>query len=230
MKIFFTCLLLLNISFHVQAQSPALPCCDAAQLFNNFLIEKGNTFYRIGDFKVMGSPYLFGEDQMGTVYSSSAGEHHINIRYNIHTQFLETTTKNDKGPVSIDLDNIDSFTLVANKEHPTDIKFINRKLFADGKKGFLMIVHHGKPYSLYKVYRTSLVQTITMRAEQRQFEIEYDYYYSHMPSKQLKLLRPNASFLKKEFSNKMDIKSFLNENSTLSAEPLLTLLISKLNQ
>jgi hypothetical protein len=228
MKLLLSTALLLNIFFQLSAQ-PVLPCCDAAQLINNILIEK-NTFYQVGDFKVLGSPYLFGEDQAGTVYSGSAGVYNINVRYNVYTGFLETTMQKDKGPVSIDLENIDSFSLTASKEHLSDLKFINRNLFNPGKKGYLLVLRSGKNYSLYKLYRSNLVSPITLRSDWRQFELAYDFYYYNAASQKFKLLHPAASYLKKEFGNRLDIESFVKQNSALSAEPLLTLLFSKLNQ
>lgn len=150
MKIFLNTIFLITIFLlKVSAQSPVLPCCDAAQLINNILIEK-NEFYSIGDFKVLGSPFLFGGDQMGTVYSSTAGIHDIKMRYNVYTQFLETTINSDKGMVSIDLENIDSFILAANKEHAGELKFISRSLFSAGKNGYLLVLKRGNIYSLYK--------------------------------------------------------------------------------
>jgi hypothetical protein len=235
MKIRFILFLLLYGCLHdghLLAQSGT--GLDPAQNFNLLQIQRNeNKYYRIGNFKVTGTPFLFGEDQTGNVYTIRGSMKRVNLRYNIYSQEVETTTENSAVKIlSIYIADIDSFVLIANADHNSDLKFINKKFFQSEDKGFLQEVMLGNQYSLYKVYKATLEILTTNYAESelREFAVNYNFYYTKPGSKEIILLRNSESFLKKEFAFKQDISPFLSDNRTLPEEKKLVLLFQSINK
>lgn len=207
---------------------------DPAQVFNLLQIQRNeNKYYRIGNFKVTGTPYLFGEEQTGNLYTVGGSMKRVNVRYNIYSQEVETTTENSEGKIlSINIADIDSFFLVANANHSNDLKFINKKFFQTKDRGFLLEVFVGSLYTLYKVYKGTLeiLTTNYAESEAREFAVNYNFYYTQLGSKEIILLKNSESFLKKEFSFKQDIGSFLSDNRALPEEKKLVLLFQAINK
>ncbi len=211
---------------------------DPVQAYNRLVIEKNSTnankYYQVGNFRVIGTPYLFGEDQAGDVYSATGSIPRVNVRYNIFSQEVETSAKygSSENTVSIDIANVDSFILIANENHDADLKFVNKKLFNLKAKGFLLEVYKGKDYRLYKSYN-SILEIVTnnyIQSELRQFAVNYSFYYNKTGTSSILLIKNNDSFLKKEFAFKTDIGTFLNENRNLSQEKKLILLFQSINK
>jgi hypothetical protein len=233
----FLVLAIFFFSYTANAFAQAGSYTDPVQAYNRLVIEKNsnsNKYYQVGNFKVVGTPYLFGEDQAGDVFSSTGSIPRVNVRYNIFTQEVETSAKygGSANTVSIDIANVDSFILIANENHVADLKFVNRKLFNSKPRGFLQEVYKGKEYSLYKSYN-SVLEIVTnnyIQSELRQFAVNYSFYYNKKGSSDIILLKNNDSFLKKEFAFKTDISSFLSENRNLPQEKKLTLLFQSINK
>lgn len=210
---------------------------DPVQAYNRLVIEKNsnsNKYYQVGNFKVIGTPYLFGEDQAGDVFSSTGSMPRVNVRYNLYSQEVETSAKynSSENTISIDIANVDSFILIANENHSSDLKFVNKKFFNSKAKGFLQEVYLGKEYNLYKSYN-SVLEIVTnnyIQSELRQFAVNYNFYYNKTGTTSLILLKNNDSLLKKEFAFKTDINSFLSENRNLSQEKKLILLFQSINK
>ncbi len=235
MKIKVILFLLLSYCLdNTQILAQSGPGLDAAQVFNLLQIQRNeNKYYRIGNFKVTGTPFLFGEEQTGNIFTVGRSMKRVNVRYNIYSQEVETSTEISAGKiVSIDIADIDSFFLIANANHSNDLKFLNKKFFQSKDKGFLQEVFIGSQYSLYKVYKATLeiVTSNYAESELREFAVNYNFYYTLPGSKEIRLIKNSESFLKKEFAFKQDIGPFLSDNRVLPEEKKLVLLFQSINK
>ena len=82
---------------------------DPAQAYNRILVEKGaNSYRQVGNYKVIGSPFLFGEKNKGNIYSKPETAKNIELSYNIYNQevaFYSTANPDNelvKTPGSLD--------------------------------------------------------------------------------------------------------------------------------
>lgn len=226
-----TVLIFFLFPFWTYAQSGSYT--DPGQAYNRLLLEKNtNSYYRIGNYKVIGSPYLFGEDEIGSIYSPSGSLQNIKVRYNTHSQQLEASAEHDGSVLFKDVNDADSFVLLPSKNHVNSMVFINKKLLNARSKGFFLEVYKGMNFSLYKDYNSDLaiVPTNYVQADLRQFELNYNYYYDNDLAGGTKLLKPTESYLKKEFKGKIDMNEFLNRYGSLSQEEMLKQFFATINE
>lgn len=201
------------ISFAVNAQQ--LAYVDAAQAYNRILIEKsGDSYMRIKNYKVVGSPYLFGQKNKGDLFAIGETAYNIELSYNTYNNEVEFySTSNPKQPLNKEVEKVDSFIIDKNPGIGINeqLKFINSKLLYQDGKDFYLVLLRGSDFDLYKKYTSALgiVSTNYIQSELRQFDIGYEYFYLDKKTKQLKKLKLSNAWLKKEFSTVADVSSLL---------------------
>ena len=58
---------------------------DPVQAYNRLVVEKSNgTYIRMGRYKVIGTPYLYGGKQDGIVYEKGKAGNHVSFSYNLY--------------------------------------------------------------------------------------------------------------------------------------------------
>ena len=202
-----------------QLQAQMVAYSDPAQAYNKLLIDKndGSSYSRIGTFKVIGSSYLFGEKQTGSVYTKDGTALHIPVSYNTYTQQLEAYTAGQDKPILKDIDAVDSFRLEPTKisDYTKEMFFVNALHAGATEKAFFQVVYEGSKYNLYKKYKSVLgyVSTNYIQSELREFDLEYEYYYSDKTTKQVKKLKASASSVRKEFKGVKDLTGVADETS-----------------
>lgn len=201
---------------------------DAAQAYNRLLIEKSNGSYiQIGNYKVIGTPYLYGEKNGGDLFAKGETAYNIYLSYNSYNQTIEfySSSNPEKSLVKESYD-VDSFVLKQNSNSGITqrIKFFNGTSLGAKDKGFYQLMYNGDKFTLYKKYKSvlAIVSTNYIQTELRQFDLNYDYYYFNSETKQLKKLKMTNNALRKEFIPLKDISHILSENN-LAANPDLTL-------
>jgi len=206
--------------FAASSQAQQAAYFDAAQSYNRLLIEKNNGSYtRVGGYKVIGSPYLFGERKLGDVYSSTDSGTDIRISYNTYNQNIEFISP---GNVSLvrSPGTLDSFVIRKDTAQYllTDLKFIYGPLLGSKEKNYFQIITAGEKLTLYKKYTAELgnVSTNYIQSELRQFNILVDYYYRDSSNNGIKRLKTSSGSLIKEFAKVKDL------SKTIDVDALVT--------
>ncbi len=191
---------------------------DPAQAYNRLLIEKNNgTYTRVGNFKVIGTSYLYGEKNKGDIYGTNETGNDILLSYDTYTQnvyFFPASTPGvslTKEPSSLDSFKIKKNPAVSLEE---DITFVYGTIIGATDKSYYQVIAKGKKANLYKRYKAELgvVSTNYIQSELRQFNILVEYYYTDSTGKGTKKLKIAAKNLAKEFASIKDLSSFINSD------------------
>jgi hypothetical protein len=109
-----TIILVFIVPFTATAQQNSY--FDPAQAYNRLLIEKNNgTYTQVGNFKVVGSSFLYGEKNNGNLYGTNETGRNLPLSYDTYTQnvyfFPNGAARLTKEPATLD-----SFTINKNTE------------------------------------------------------------------------------------------------------------------
>ena len=213
----FTTIVLFLVIAALTGYSQQAAFFDAAQSYNRLLLEKGNgTYLRISNYKVIGTPYLFGGKNIGDLYGKGEFAENMQLSYDTYNNEVEFYSRGNSGePLVKTVENIDSFILKpdAINSISKDLKFISSELLGAPDKGFYQLMYEGV-FQLYKKYKSTLeiVTTNIVESDLRQFELGYDYYYVNKSTGAIKKIRYSYNGLKKEFAPIKDISSLINNN------------------
>ncbi len=206
-------------------------------LNHNKLLQQTDGMYKmIGVYKVAGSSFLFGEHHIGDMFAPEAKAYNIYISYNMYNQEVEfySTANPDKSLVR-EPGTLDSFII-----HPNiDLGIMNRMKFVYGSvlgvkdKYYFQEICIGKRFSLYKRYKSELgyVSSNYGQSELRQFDLEYEYYYTDSEGKGIKKLKPNAASVINEFKDVKDLSPEISvDEFTANPEAAFCKALGSLNQ
>ena len=202
---------IINISVYGQQMA----YMDPAQAYNRLLIEKsGDSYMRIKNYKVIGSPYLFGQKIKGDLFAKGETASNIDLSYNTYNNEVEFFSKtNSNQPLIKEVQQVDSFTIYKNPSAGVNenLHFINGSFIYDDGKSFYQVIQKGKHYDLYKKYsgQLAVVSTNYIQSELRQFDLNYGYYYLDHKGKKLKKLKVSNAGMKKEFPGDNGISTLL---------------------
>jgi ABC-type sulfate transport system substrate-binding protein len=223
--------------FAVLVNAQQFSYSDPAQAYNRLLVERNSgTYTRVGAYKVIGSPYLFGEKRKGDVYTTKEKGNDIQLSYNTYSQDIEFVLPDVSKTLEKKPGTVDSFIIRKDAQlgMAADLKFIYGKLLGSGEKNYFQEVVRGPKVSLYKKYSAQLgnVSTNYVQSDLRQFDISVDYYYQDAatPDKLTKL-KTNKPALVKEFSKLKNLESVIDEDALVTArDSELVKLFSELNK
>jgi hypothetical protein len=170
----------------------------------------------VGPYKVVGSPYLFGEHRKGDMFTPDAKAWNIYLSYNTYNQELSFySSSNPAQPLVREPGTVDSFFLQTD----TAVGIRTGQLFVSSaslgvkekEKGYFLVLYRGPQYSLYKRYKSELgfVQTNITQPDLRQFDLVYDYYYAAPDVKGLRRFKATVAGLEKEFGKTRDLSGIL---------------------
>ncbi|HEV7781635.1 MAG TPA: hypothetical protein VGO58_10225 [Chitinophagaceae bacterium] len=219
-------LFFLSATFIFLSGSAQAPGTDLALNHNRLLREKtGDGVYKqIGNFKVVGTPYLFGEKNKGNLFSPDGTKaYNIFLSYNTYNQDIEFySSSNPDKPLVKEPGEADSFFIQPNIEIGilSPLKFVYGTAIGSSEKGFYQEVFAGKRFGIYKKYKSELgyVSTNYIQSELRQFDLVFDYYYSDAEKKTVKKIKANNSNVIKEFKSIKDLSGLVS-NDAFSASP-----------
>lgn len=189
---------------------------DPALSYNKYLVlNNGNTYTLVGNFKVVGSPYYFGSKHLGKIFTGDKKSHDALLKYDIYNQTVEFFSSVEQiEPLIKVAGEVDSFMIKKDSLIKEDISFIYGSQIGTTDKAYFQVITVGKVFNLYKKYRAELgiVSTNYIQSELRQFDLSYEYYYLDLKTKELKKLKANFRNLKKEFSPYKDISLAISED------------------
>jgi hypothetical protein len=210
---FFGLVLISQLAF-----SQALSYLDPASAFLRIFLEKGSegTYQQIGNFKVIGTSYLFGEKLKGGIYTKTEKSEHVELGYNTYNQSLDVKL-NGVQSITKKAAEVDSFVIYANNSEfiKIDLFFYSSALVSPkAKDGFYQVISTGSKYNLYKGYTAALdiVSTNYIQSDLRQFTLEYNFYYTDNSTKDFKKLKLSKKKIVDELKSKMDVSIFLDED------------------
>jgi hypothetical protein len=189
----------------------------------------------IGNFKVMGTPYLYGEHNKGDLFAPEAKAYNIFISYNTYNQELEFySTSNPDKPLTREPGTVDSFAL--NMEIVSGInnrmKFIYGSLLGSKEKAYYMELYAGPRFSIYKRYKSDLgyVSSNYVQSELREFDLQVEYFYVDSQGKGVKKIKPNSFSVIKEFKDTKDLSTVVTvDDFTLNPDEAFKKAFTSLN-
>lgn len=189
---------------------------DPAQAYNRLLIEKNNgSFTRVGNFKVVGTSFLYGQKNKGDMYAIGETGNGVLVSYDTYSQIVYFFPSGSPDvSLAKEPSMLDSFTIRKNLEVnlEEDIHFVYGPLIGAKDKNYYQLIARGNKVSLYKRYTAELgmVTTNYIQTELRQFNILVDYYYTDSTGKDPKKLKISPKTIAKEFAPIKDIAKFIN--------------------
>jgi len=178
----------------------------------------GDGVYKlIGQYKVVGTQFLYGEHHKGDLFATEAKAYNIFLSYNTYNQELEFySTSNPDKPLVKEPGEVDSFTIQSDPEMDiiNPLKFIYGAHLGTKDKFYYQEVTPGSRFTLYKRYKSELgyVSSNYVQSELRQFDLSYEYYYYDKEKKELKKLKANAGSVIKEFKDITDLSLVVNQD------------------
>lgn len=202
MKVLFIVLILL-LSFTTKAQQ--LAYSDPAAAYNRILLEKGaGNYLQIGNYKVMGTQYVYGGSLDTDLYAEGNTEpKKVKASYDTYKKKLDVVITNSSK--TMEINNVDSFILY-NPNEMAD-KYINCKYIQPNLNGYITVVSVAPKCTLYKYYETTLATPTDnyINAELRVFQLDYTYYYKVNGSKDLIKLNLAYKNLQKQLKEHVDV-------------------------
>lgn len=211
---------------------------DNALHYNRLIREKtGDGVYKqVGTFKVVGTPYLFGERNKGDMFSTEAKAFNVHLSYNTYNQQVEFySSANPDKALMKETGEIDSFILHSSIEKGllSPAKFIYGKHIGSDEKAYFLELYAGPKYAVYKKYKSDLgyVSANYIQSDLRQFDMLFDYYYLDVQKKSLKKLKASSPAIAKELSKIKDISEvFTGEEFSVNQEASLQKTFEYLNE
>jgi hypothetical protein len=189
---------------------------DPALQHNRLLQEKLGDGYliQVGNFRVKGTPFLYGEKLKGNVFSEKEKAWNIYISFNTNTQELEFySTSNPDKPLVKEPGSLDSFIIQSTPDLmiSENLKFVYGPLIGSNDKNYYQEICGDGGFVFYKRYRSEVVIVSDNYAQQdlREFELEYEYFYYNKNNGKLKKLKKNPEAIVKEFKGQADLENIL---------------------
>jgi hypothetical protein len=113
------------------------------------------------------------------------------------------------------------------------LKFVYGKFLGSSEKVYFLEIYAGKQYSVFKRYKSDLgyVSSNYIQSELRQFDLQYDYFYTDQAKGVMKKLKSNSSNIIKELKNIKDISPvFSDDDFTRDQEAALRMAFEYLNK
>jgi hypothetical protein len=187
---------------------------DPSAAYNKLLLERNDeTYYQLGNYKVKGTPYLYGGSFPGQIVFTDAREFKdVTLSYNTYTQKL---SMEQKGTVLDITDPVQSFSMQLPPAYgDTTLYFKNSAAFGETKlQGFFQVLFTGKKYTLLKFYKSALktVSTNYAVSEQKELDLQSDYYYYSQAEKKISKLKVNNKAILKAFGTNETIRDYLTK-------------------
>ena len=228
----FLCLL------NLTALSQAMSYTDPAAAYQRVLLEKSGagTYQQIGNFKVTGSPYLYGEKLKGAVYAGKESGSNITLSYNTFKQELDIYQNESPFAIIKPATEVDSFILIKPSESKylrENLQFYSSRLLDPSMKAcFFQMVAPGNRLKLLKAYVSNLdyVSTNYIQSELRQFSLDYQYYFFDAQTLKLTKLKLNKKKIVDAFKSYRDVSDLIHDNFGAQPEENLKDIIRAINE
>lgn len=200
--------------------------------YNKYIAQNwAGEYLRIGQYKVKGSPFLYGESFTGTVTYQGGAKSDTKVLYDLYNQKAGAEYKN--GILESDKE-VEGFSIsLPAKYGGGSLVFKNAGLYGPSSvKGYLNVLEDGSKFSFFKMFQIKLVPDPSnmMDKELRLFEQYNEYYVYSKATKDLKKIKLREKDIKKELGDEEFVKDFITKNSlNVSQEVDMIKLIQGIN-
>lgn len=214
------------------------PWKDPAMQHNRLIQQQSpdGVYKMIGNYKVIGNAYLYGQHLKGDLYASEAKAYNIYISYNTFNQDVEFySSSNPDQPLIKEVGTVDSFTIQEDIAAglTRSLHFIYGPLIGAKDKVYYQVLCAGERFTVYKRFKSELdyVSTNLGQSDLRQFDLQTEYYYTDNQNKGIKKIKLNKSAVIKEFKSIADLSAIVtDEDFTVNPEETLCKAMGVVNQ
>jgi len=186
---------------------------DPVGQFNKHIVENWKGEYiRIGQYRVKGTPYLFGESFPGTLTYKGGIKSDTKILYDLYNQKAGADVKNSILESDLLLEEF-SISLPA-KFGGNTLLFKNTELFGNSSlKNYFNVLEDGSKVSLLKIFKIKLVSDPSnmMDKEVKIFEQYYEYYLYNKTIKGLSKIKLKEKDIAKQLGDQEFVKGFVSK-------------------
>mgnify|MGYP003575535460 FL=1 len=185
---------------------------DAVGDFNRHVLANWNgNYHRISQYRVQGTPYLFGQSFAGTIdYKGGKTIKGINVLYDLYTQAAGIDMKNNE--IFEAEQGVEKFTIdLTDKYGGKKLVFVNADQFGGDYKGYYNLLADGDKVALLKAFKLKLLpdQTNQMAKDIRVAEQYSEYFLYDKATRQLHKVKLKEKDLLKELNNNSLAKDFI---------------------
>lgn len=205
-KLFLSTSLLLSV-FGLFAQS------DPLGDFNRHVLANWNgNYHRISQYRVKGTPFLYGESFAGTIdYKGGRTIKGINILYDLFTQTTGIDLRNNSEIFAAE-QGVERFTVdLTEKYGGKTLVFVNADQFTKDYKGYYNLLADGEKIALLKAFKLKLDPDPTnqMVKDVRVAEQYSEYFIYNKATRSLHKVKLKERDILKELDASADAKSFI---------------------
>lgn len=183
--------------------------------FNKFIAQNwAGDYLRIGQYKVRGTPYLFGESFPGTLTFKGGIKNNTKILYDLYNQKAGADVKNSILESDLPLEEF-SISLPA-KFGGNTLLFKNTDAYGNSSlKSYFNVLEDGAKVSLLKLFKIKLVSDPSnmMDKEQKIFEQYYEYYLYNKTTKGLNKIKLKEKDFAKQLGDEFFVKSLIEKQN-----------------
>lgn len=188
---------------------------DPVGQFNRHVVEnwKGE-YFRVSQYKVRGTPYLFGESFPGTLIFKGGVKTNTNILYDLYNQKAGAEVKNNILESDLQLDefslaltpNLGGSTLIFKRTDAYGDKLIN---------SYFNVLEDGERAAFLKIFKIKLVSDPTnmMDKDLKIFEQYFEYYIYNKSNKLLNKIKLKEKDIIRQFGNDFFLKDFITKGN-----------------
>lgn len=182
--------------------------------FNKFIAQNwAGDYLRIGQYKVKGTPYLFGESFPGTLTFKGGVKSNTKILYDLYNQKAGADIKNSILESDLVLEEF-SISLPA-KFGGITLLFKRTDAYGNSSlKNYFNVLEDGGKASLLKIFKIKLVSDPSnmMDKEQKIFEQYYEYYFYNKTTKELNKIKLKEKDFAKQLGDEFLVKDFIGKS------------------
>ena len=186
---------------------------DPVGQFNKHIVENWKGEYiRISQYRVKGTPYLFGESFPGTLTFKGGVKSDTKILYDLYNQRAGADFKNSILESGLVLEEF-SISLPAKFGGDT-LLFKSTELFGNtSQKNYFNVLEDGSKVSLLKIFKIKLVSDPSnmMDKELKVFEQYYEYYLYTKTTKELSKIKLKEKDIAKQLGDEEFVKGFVSK-------------------
>jgi len=188
---------------------------DPVGQFNRHILENWNGEYiRIGQYKVRGTPYFFGESFPGTITFKGGVKSNAKILYDLYNQKAGADVKNSILESDVPLEEF-SISLPA-KFGGNTLLFKSTEAYGNTSlKSYFNVLEDGAKASLLKIFKIKLVSDPSnmMDKEQKIFEQYYEYYLYNKTTKELNKIKLKEKDIAKHLGDEFFVKDLIGKQN-----------------
>ena len=185
--------------------------------FNRHVLANwSGNYHRISQYRVKGTPFLYGESFPGTIdYKGGKTIKGINVLYDLYTQASGIDLQKNYEIFEAE-EGVEKFTVqLSEKYGAKTLVFVNANQYTNDYKGYYNLLADGEKVALLKAFKLKLLpdQTNQMARDIRVAEQYFEYYVFNKSTKQLQKVKLKEKDLLKELNAPVLAKGYIKTHN-----------------